>query len=103
ISAGTATQLSLTGFPSPATAGAPGSFTVTALDAFGNIATGFTGTLHFTSTDAIAALPSDATLTNGTCLFSATLKTAGIQSLTAAEVGGSGLTATQSSIAVNPA
>ena len=39
--------------------------TVTALDAFGNIATGYTGTVHFTSTDGAAALPGNYTFTGG--------------------------------------
>ena len=40
-----------------------GSFTVTAQDAYGNRATGYTGTVHFTSSDAQASLPVDYTFT----------------------------------------
>jgi hypothetical protein len=40
---------------SPQTAGVAFSATVTAKDAFGNVATGYTGGVHFTSTDAQAA------------------------------------------------
>src|SRR5205823_3549799 len=36
---------------SPVIAGAPFNFTVTALDGNGNVATGYTGTVHFTSSD----------------------------------------------------
>lgn len=81
-----ATSLKLTGFPSPSEAGAAGSFTVTALDANGNTATGFRGTIRFTSSDNQAALPIDYTFTaadNGTHTFSATLKSAGNQTLVA--------------------
>src|SRR5437016_9859462 len=49
---------------SPTTAGTAGSFTVSARDAYGNTATGYTGTVHFTSSDAQAALPADYTFTN---------------------------------------
>ncbi len=72
-----AAQYAVTGFPTPTTAGATGTFTVTALDAYGNLATGYAGTVHFTSSDAQAVLPANATLTGGTGTFSATLKTAG--------------------------
>src|SRR5439155_738170 len=66
--------------PSSATAGTSFSFTVTALDAFNNTATGYTGTVHFTSTDAQANLPANFTFASGDSgqhTFSATLKTAG--------------------------
>jgi hypothetical protein len=39
------------GFPSSTTAGVAGTITVTAKDGNGNILTGYTGTVHFTSTD----------------------------------------------------
>ena len=41
----------VTGFPSTTTAGAAGTFTVTAKNADGTTDTGYTGTVHFTSTD----------------------------------------------------
>src|SRR5262249_31278264 len=55
----------LTGFPSQITAGDVGAFQVVALDYFGNVATGYVGTVHFTSTDPKAALPGDYTFTAG--------------------------------------
>jgi hypothetical protein len=73
------------GFPSPVTAGTTASVTVTAEDAYGNTATGYTGTVHFTSSDPQAVLPDDATLTNGIGTFDVTLKTAGTQSFTATD------------------
>src|SRR5262249_51621458 len=80
-----ASKLTVSGFPSPVTAGVAGSFAVTAKDAFGNTATGYAGTVHFTSSDAQAVLPANSTLTSGTRSFTATLKTAGVQSLTATD------------------
>jgi hypothetical protein len=99
-----AATLTVAGFPSPVTAGTVGSFTVTARDAYGNFATGYTGTVHFTSTDGQANLPGDYTFTaddGGVHTFTATLKTAGTQSIRATDDGG--LTAEQSGIMVNPA
>ena len=62
------------------------NFTVTALDPFGNTDGSYAGTVHFSSTDSIAALPVDSTLTSGTGTFSAaTLNTRGTQSLTATD------------------
>jgi hypothetical protein len=99
-----ASSLVLTGFPSSITAGTAGTFTVTARDPYGNTATGYTGTVHFSSSDAKASLPATYTFTTadaGVHTFSATLKMAGTQSLTATDT--SGLTGTDASITVNPA
>ena len=71
--------------PSSATAGTPFSFTVTALNEFGNTATGYGGTVHFTSSDGQAVLPADSKLSNGVGTFAATLKTAGDQTITATD------------------
>jgi hypothetical protein len=67
-----------------ATAGAAQSITLVALDAAGNVLTGYTGTVHFASSDAQAGLPADYTFTaadGGIHTFTVTLKTAGTQSL----------------------
>ena len=60
---------------------------VTAKDAYGNVVTGYTGPATLTSSDPQGILPSPATLTftNGIATTSATLKTAGNQSLTVAD------------------
>jgi hypothetical protein len=100
VAPASASKLVVAGFPSSTTAGQAGTFTVTAYDAYGNVATGYTGTVQFSSTDTKALLPAAATLTNGTGQFSATLKTAGTQSLTVTD--GSGLTATEAGITVLP-
>jgi hypothetical protein len=66
------------------TAGAAYSYTLLALDTLGNVLTGYTGTVHFSSSDAKAVLPADYTFTaadGGFHTFTATLKTAGTQSI----------------------
>jgi streptogramin lyase len=93
----------VSGFPSPATAGSAGTFTVTAKDAYGNTATGYGGTVHFSSSDSQANLPANTGLTNGTGTLPATFKTAGTQALTATDTVTATITGTQTGIAVNPA
>ncbi len=86
--------------PAAATAGTAVSFTVTALDASNNIATGYSGTAHFSSTDGQAVLPANSPLTNGVGSFSATLKTDGGQTITATDTIAVSITGTSSSINV---
>jgi hypothetical protein len=63
--------------------------TVTALDAYGNIATGYVGTIYFTSSDSKAILPSDYTFVAGDAggvhTFTVTFKSSGTQTLTATD------------------
>ena len=99
MTAGLATHLTVTA-PSSTAAGAAFVFTVTAEDVFNNVATGYTGTVHFTSTDAQAGLPANSVLTNGTGFFAAILKTAGTQSITATDTVASGITGTSGPITV---
>ena len=47
-------------------AGTPLSFTVTAEDPYSNTAAGYTGTVHFTSSDTAAVLPANYTFVRGT-------------------------------------
>ena len=97
----------VSGFPSPVIAGAVGSVTVTARDAFGNLATGYRGVVHFTSSDGQAGLPVNYQFVagdNGVHVFSGvTLKTVGSQSITVTDTVTGSITGTQSSITVNPA
>jgi predicted RNA methylase len=88
----------------PVTAGGTVSFTVTTLDVEGNTATGYTGTVAFTSTDSQASLPSASTLVSGTGIgsFSATMKTAGSQTITATDTS-SAITGVTSAFTVNAA
>jgi hypothetical protein len=98
--------LTVAGFPSPTTAGVAGSFTVTLRDSYGNIASGYTGTVHFTSSDHKASLPANYSFTAadaGVHTFSATLKTAGTQSITVTDTTRSTLTGRDAGITVNPA
>src|SRR5205823_4354040 len=100
VNPGPATSLFVTGYPTSTAAGTSNTFSVTARDAFGNTATGYTGTVHFTSSDSQAVLPINATLTNGAGTFSAILKTAGTQSITGTDVTTGSITGTQSNISV---
>ena len=86
--------------PAVAGAGAAFSFTVTALDPFDNVATSYGGTIHFTSSDPLATLPADSTLTNGVGSFGATLRTAGNQTITGMDTVISSITGTSNAIAV---
>jgi hypothetical protein len=106
VTAAGARTLSVSGFPSPTTAGVAHTFTVTLRDTYGNIAAGYTGTVHFTSSDAKVVLPANYTFTaadGGVHTFSATLKTAGTQSITATDTTTSNLTSTEGGIEVNAA
>jgi predicted outer membrane repeat protein len=58
VTPGMAAALVLTG-PASATAGMPFAVTVTAYDGWGNLATGYTGTVSFSSNDTDAGLPSN--------------------------------------------
>src|SRR5262249_48697769 len=100
VGAAAATHFSISA-PTSATAGSAFSFTVKALDGFNNLATGYSGTVHFTSTDGQAMLPADSTLASGAGTFSATLKTAGNQTITATDTVNNSVTGTSSAIAVS--
>jgi Big-like domain-containing protein len=89
---GPASVLALTGLPAGVTAGLDGTFTVTARDTFGNVATGFAGTVGFTSTDGAATLPGPSALASGAGTFPVTFRTAGARTLTATVTGAPGVT-----------
>ena len=80
----TATHLAMNG-PGSTNTRTTFNVTVNALDAANNVSAGYSGTVHFTSSDAQAKLPADAALAAGTGNFSATLETAGTQTLTATD------------------
>ena len=82
------------------TAGNSFSPTITVKDAYGNVATNYTGTVHFTSTDSQAGLPGNYTFTSGgddngvhTFTNGVTFKTAGSQTFTATDTLTSSITA----------
>jgi hypothetical protein len=94
---GTAAQtlgsITVSGFPSPTSIGTTGVVTVTAVDTNGEVMTGFTGTVTFTSSDPAATLPAAYTFQasdNGTAQFVVTFNTGGTQSITATSGGISG-------------
>jgi hypothetical protein len=102
VSASTATHFSVTA-PATATPGTPITFTVTALDASNGTVTGYAGTVHFTSSDAEAALPANSTLTNGVGTFQATLNTVGNQTITATDIVTASITGVSGTIVVGTA
>jgi hypothetical protein len=87
--------------PAAAMSGAAFSFTVTAMDATNNVATSYSGTVHFSSTDGQAILPANSTLAGGTGMFSATLETAGAQTITAIDMAKTTLTGVTNPISVS--
>src|SRR5258708_5675678 len=85
--AAVATHLAISA-PANVSNGVAFSVTVTALDAYGNIATGYLGTIHFTSSDHNAILPSNYTFVAGDAgvhTFTVTFKNSGTQTLTATD------------------
>lgn len=90
--------------PASAAAYVSFSFSVTAKDAYGNTTPSYSGTVHFTSSDASAAsLPANSALTSGAGTFSATLATAGNQTITATDTGTASITGTSGAINVSAA
>ena len=84
--------------------GSPFSFTVTALDGSNNILRVYNGTVHLTSSDPQATLPSDYTFTNadsGVHTFTAKLVTGGNQTITATDTASAAITGTSAPILVN--
>lgn len=108
VTAGAAASISVTALHGT-TAGVAQTFTVTARDAFGNIATGYTGTLAFSSSDTQATLPASYTFAAadaGVHTFSMAFKTSGGQSITvqdSANVANSAFTFFQRDILINAA
>ncbi len=96
----TATQLNVAGFPSPTPPGASHSFTVNAVDPFGQPSLDFNVPVTFSSSDPKASLPTGQSIVAGQGSFSATLNTAGTQSITASA---GGLSGSQTGITVNVA
>jgi hypothetical protein len=107
VAAGAAATMSLDA-PTSAKAAQAFNVTVTLYDDFGNVADGYRGTVHFTSTDLVAQtlgdLPADYTFTGGDAgshTFSVTLATVGSQTITVADMADSTLNATSGPITVS--
>ncbi len=82
--------------PTTAQAGVAFSLTLTVVDAYGNVVTGYTGTVHFTSSDPQAGLPADYTFGSsdaGVHTFSVILQTPGTQTIAIADTLNSSLAA----------
>ncbi|MDB5313509.1 MAG: hypothetical protein JWO38_7711, partial [Gemmataceae bacterium] len=109
VTAAAASSLAVSGFPTADVAGVAHAFTVTLTDPFGNVASGYRGTVTFSTTDPLGTfnpgmypfVAADA----GTRTFAAgaTLKKAGTWAITAADTTTAGLTGTESGIVVAPA
>ncbi len=98
---------SVTGITNPATAGVASNVTVTARDTAGNVMTGYRGTIHFTSTDPLAVLPSNYTFTAAdagahTFTNGVNLKTAGSRTVTVNDVVTTSIVGSQT-VMVEPA
>jgi len=90
VSAAAASRLSIAA-PATASAGRPFTIKVTGFDPYNNVATGYRGTVNFTSSDNRASLPSVYTFTSGdrgvhTFGNGVTLRTSGSQTITADDV-----------------
>ncbi len=94
-----ATHFSVT-LPANVNTGVPFNVTVTALDASEAVVTGYTGTVHFTSSST-GTLPADYTFTggdNGSHVFSVTLTQTGVQSVTATDTVTASITGTGNTV-----
>ena len=86
--------------PGTANTGVTFQFTVTALDASNATVTGYSGKVHFTSADSQAKLPADVSLSGGIAQLSATLETAGNQTIAATDTISSTISGTSNAITV---
>jgi hypothetical protein len=103
VSPAGAAHLAASGIVTPRTTGSAGSVTVEARDDFGNRATGYTGTIHFTSSDSAAILPADYTFSaeNGgihTFTNGVIINTAGTQSVTVTDTVNAAINGAQTGI-----
>jgi ketosteroid isomerase-like protein len=78
-----ASHLTLTGLPANGTAGDAQSFTLAARDEYGNLATSYSGSVTFASTDGSGTVPGPTGLAGSPLGLQATFLTAGLQSITA--------------------
>ena len=107
---GVTSQFIVSSSASSSTAGASFNVTVTAKDQFNNTATGYTGTVHFTSSDVLVSagsgLPTNYTFLvgdDGQRTFTGViLKTAGSKTVTVADTGAGTINGTSSSVSVSP-
>ena len=96
----------LTGLGAPSTTSTPQMVHLAVFNKNGTPATGYIGTVTFTSTDPVAYLPSQYTFAAsdaGAHDFPVTLNTAGMQTLTTTDTADAGLTASDSTTVAGPA
>jgi hypothetical protein len=113
---GAVSSFTVSGFPSPVTAGVDGQFSVTAYDGFGNLAYNYTGTAILGSTDLQATIIDPATGNRvalpgfkytfspydyGTAYLVAALNTVGKQSIKATDSANANATGSQTGIEVD--
>jgi WD40 repeat protein len=100
---GGATHFAVTA-PGAATAGTPFTIAVVALNNSNKTVTGYSGTVHFTSSDAQAVLPADSNLANGMESVSVTLESAGSSTIVATDIAKPTITgiSTAIQVAMNP-
>jgi hypothetical protein len=104
VNPGPATHLGVIA-PASVTAGVAFTLTVTALDAYGNTATGYRGTVHFSATDPSPVLPADypfSSTDKGRHTFSVTLNGSGSETITVTDTVAGAITC-QAVVTVNPA
>ncbi len=88
VEPGQATSLVITGIPATTLPGLTGSFKIAVHDPYGNVVTGYTGTLKLTSSEGVSGLPSTYTFTPadaGVHAFAVQFETVGTQTITAAD------------------
>jgi hypothetical protein len=89
--------------PATATSGSPVSVSVKAVDGGGNTVTGYTGTVHFSSTDGAVTLPANYTFAasdNGIHSFNVTFNTTGSQTVTATDANTGTISGTSGTVTV---
>ena len=104
VTPGAAAAFRVTGLAN-AVAGTAQSFAVAAIDSVGNVVPNYVGTVAFSSTDVQAGLPASYTFTaadTGAHAFTATLKTAGSQSVSVSDASHT-LSGTEAGITITPA
>jgi subtilisin-like proprotein convertase family protein len=98
-----ATTFKLDGFPTTISALVPATFTVTAYDPFGNVATGFTGPANVSTSDPRAKVDNPIAVTNGVGTGSVTFRTTGTQSVTVTDATTGGVVGTAGGLNVGAA
>jgi len=97
--AAAATHLSVSA-PASAVVGNAVTVTVTALDSSNAIATTYSGTVHFTSTDSGAVLPANSTFSGGVGSFTVRFSSTGTKHVTVTDTSTSSITGTSGSVNV---